>query len=61
MKRRHFVATSAGALGALAIGCKPSAGVAAATGGDDATPPLPASIQALQPLTPAPAPITNEE
>lgn len=63
MKRRHFVATSAGALGALAVGCKPSAGaaVAEATSDGQEMPPVPASIQALQPLAPAPVPITKEE
>ncbi|HEY5218768.1 MAG TPA: Xaa-Pro peptidase family protein [Gemmatimonadaceae bacterium] len=66
MKRRHFIASSAGAVGALAVGCRLSAADAGASamqqaGADTAMPPVPASIQALAPLAPPPVPITNQE
>jgi Xaa-Pro aminopeptidase len=60
MKRRHFIATSAGAVGALAIGCTPT-GASGAAQDDEGMAPLPPSIRDLQPLTPAPAPITLAE
>lgn len=62
MKRRHFIATSAGAVGALAIGCTPS-GAAASSQGDTDTgmAPVPKSIQNLQPLGSAPPAITKAE
>ena len=63
MKRRDFLASSAGAVGALAIGCRPSAPGAAASPSDaeQGLPAVPASILALQPLTPPPVPITDDE
>ncbi|HUX33169.1 MAG TPA: Xaa-Pro peptidase family protein [Gemmatimonadaceae bacterium] len=63
MKRRNFIASSAGAIGALAIGCKPSAAAGASQRDDafEAMPPVPAAIRALAPLTPPPAAITDEE
>ncbi|HUX34117.1 MAG TPA: Xaa-Pro peptidase family protein [Gemmatimonadaceae bacterium] len=63
MKRRNFIASSAGALGALAIGCKPSAAAGASQRDDEfeAMPPVPAAIWALTPLTPPPVPITDTE
>lgn len=63
MKRRNFIASSAGALGALAIGCKPSAAAGASQRDDafEAMPPVPAEIRALAPLTPPPVPITDTE
>ncbi len=67
MKRRHFIASSAGALGALAVGCKPSAaataavGVAAAGNDDASMPAVPTSIQSLQPFAPPPVPIARAE
>ncbi len=64
MKRRHFIASSAGAMGALALGCAPSAPDAAAAqhaGADDAMPAVPKAIQTLRPLTPPPVPISRDE
>ena len=60
MKRRNFIASSAGALGALAIGCKPSA-AAGASQRDDEFDAVPAGIRTLTPLTPPPVPITDTE
>ncbi|HVZ76979.1 MAG TPA: Xaa-Pro peptidase family protein [Gemmatimonadaceae bacterium] len=63
MKRRHFLATTAGAAGALALGCTPSASgsspAAAPEPEHDAS--LPAVIRALKPLTPAVTPISVQE
>jgi len=62
MKRRHFIATSAGAMGALAIGCTPTGAVASSQrDGDDGMAPVPPSIRDLQPLGPAPVPIARTE
>ncbi len=62
MKRRHFIATSAGAVGALAIGCTPTgAGASSQRDADDGMAPVPASIRDLQPLGPAPVPIAGAE
>ena len=62
MKRRHFIATSAGAMGALAIGCTPSGAAASAQGeGDAGMAPVPASIRGLRPLGPPPVPISKAE
>lgn len=62
MKRRNFIATSAGAVGALAIGCTPSGAAAGSQGNASADmAPVPKSIQDLQPLGSAPPAITNVE
>ncbi|MHB1861862.1 MAG: M24 family metallopeptidase [Gemmatimonadaceae bacterium] len=63
MKRRHFIASSAGAVGALALGCAPSGPAAAAqrAGADDAMPPVPQGIRTLRPVTPPPVPISRDE
>jgi Xaa-Pro dipeptidase len=62
MKRRDFIATSAVAAGALALGCTPSGTTASAgNAGDSGMPAVPKSIDALQPLTPPPVPIAKDE
>ncbi len=61
MKRRHFIATSATAAGALALGCTPTGVAASQSGGGEGMAPLPPSIRDLQLLAPAPVPITKDE
>ncbi|MGH7688316.1 MAG: M24 family metallopeptidase [Gemmatimonadaceae bacterium] len=62
MRRPHFIATPAGAVGALALGCTPTGVAASSKHDDDETmAPVPPSIRELQPLAPAPVPITNTE
>lgn len=64
MKRRHFIASSAGAMGALALGCtssNPDAAAARHTGADDGMPAVPKGIQALRSFTPAAVPISRDE
>ncbi len=62
MKRRDFIATSAVAAGALALGCTPSGTTASAgNASDSGMPAVPKSIDALQPLTPPPVPIAKDE
>ena len=61
MKRRRFIATSATAAGALALGCTPAGVAASQDSGGEAMAPLPPSIRDLKPLAPAPVPITNAE
>lgn len=62
MKRRHFIATSTGAIGALALGCAPTGAAAPPQrDADDGMAPVPRSIRELRPITPVPVPISNAE
>ena len=61
MRRRRFIATSATAAGALALGCAPAGVAASQDGGGEAMAPLPPSIRDLKPLAPAPVPIAKAE
>ncbi len=62
MKRRHFIATSAGAVGALALGCAPTGAAALSQDdGGETMAPVPPAIRDLQPLGPAPVPIPKAE